>query len=118
MTASRSFSLFLGDFVRTLGHAPSRADPGTWMKKDEGREVCSRLSTHVEDFLTIGTSPKITMRKFEETFLIRTQEIDPGACLGSQWEANEKGKRKVHSESCAKEATKQLESRLGQEIRK
>ena len=27
-TASRSFSLFLGDFVRTLGRAPPRADLG------------------------------------------------------------------------------------------
>ena len=26
-TASISFSLFLGDFIRILGHTPSRADP-------------------------------------------------------------------------------------------
>ena len=81
-TVSRSFSLFLGDFIRTLGHLPSRADPDAWMKKDEGCEGCSHMSTHVDDFLIIGKNPEIIMRKFEKKFLIRTQEIDRGTCLG------------------------------------
>ena len=68
--------------------------------------------------MTIRTNPEIIMRKFEEKFLIRIQEIDPGACLGLQWEVNEKGKRKVHNETYIEEVIRQLENSLGKEIRK
>ena len=109
-TASRSFSLSLGDFIRTLGCVPSRPGPGAWMKKDEVHEGCSCAPTHVDDLLIIGTNPEITMRKFEETFLIRTQEIDPEVCLGLKWEVDEKGKRKAHNETFTKEAIRQLKN--------
>ena len=88
------------------------------MKKDEGCEGYSHTHAHVDNFLIIGISPEITMRKFEEKFLIRTQEIDPGACLGLQWEVDKKGKRKVHNDSHIKKVIRQLENRLDQEIRK
>ena len=71
--ASRSFVSLLGDFIRTLGCVPSRDDPDTWMKKDEGYEGYSHTHAHADDFLIIRISPEITMRKFEEKFLIRTQ---------------------------------------------
>ena len=72
----------------------------------------------MDDFLIIRKNPEITMRKFEEKFSIRTQEIDPGAHLGLQWEVDEKGKRKSHNDTRVKEAIRQLESMLGQETRK
>ena len=58
------------------------------------------------------------MNKFKETFLIITQDIDPAACLGLQWEFSDKGKRKAHNETCTKELISQLEKKLGQEIYK
>ena len=88
------------------------------MKKDKGHEGFSCVPTNMDDFLIVGTNPEVAMGNFEEKFLVRTQEIGPGACLGSQWKVDEKGKRKVHSGICIKEATRQLESRLGQRIRK
>ena len=83
-TASRAFSLHLGDFMRSLGHVTSRSDSDIWMKKDDGHKECSCVSTRVDDFLIIGTNAEPIMKKLEEKFLIRTQEIDPKACLGLQ----------------------------------
>ena len=48
------------------------------------------MSAHVDNFLIIGNDPEAMTRKFVEKFLIRTQCINPGACLGLQWEDSEK----------------------------
>ena len=52
-TASRSFTLCLGDFTRTLGHAPSRDDLDVWTKRDHNYDGRMLMSTHVCDFLII-----------------------------------------------------------------
>ena len=60
------------------------ADLDVWTKKDDGREGYSCASAHADDFPIIGTNLELTMKKFEEKLLMRTQDIDPLSCLGLQ----------------------------------
>ena len=63
-TVSRAFSLLFGDFIRSQGCAPSRAGPGSLLKKGEGREGFAFMPTGVGDFLILGASPEPLMKKF------------------------------------------------------
>ena len=118
VTASRSFALCLGDFIRTLGLFPTRADPGTHTKKDPNYEGFSCASTHVDDFLIIGTDLESIIEKFKEKFDIVHEEVNPTSYLGSQWECSALNKRKIHNEKHAKEAIGQLEKDLGIQLKK
>ena len=84
------------------------------MKKNDGCEVHSCISVHIDDFIIAGNNQELMMRKFEEKFLIRTQKTDLEACLVVQWEVSEKDKRKVHNKNCIKEVIMQLEKKLRQ----
>ena len=117
-TASRSFALCLGDFIRTLGYVPSRADPETWIKKDDNYDGYSFMSAHVDDFLIIGTDPEPVMNAFKDEFDIRNDELNPSAYLVLEWEGSELGKTKIHKQKHIKEAMSQIESSLGAQIKK
>ena len=91
-TASRSFVLCLGDFIRTLGLVPTRADSDVWIKKDPNYEEHSCTSIHFDDFLIIGTDLEPTIESFNKRFITRDDEINPTSCLGFQWECSELGK--------------------------
>ena len=50
-----SFTLCLGDFIRTLGCVTSRFDAEMWMKNDPNCDDHSFMSIHVDDFAMIRT---------------------------------------------------------------
>ena len=81
-TRSRSFALYLGDFIRALGFIPTREDPDTWIKKNPNHDGCHRASTHVDDFLIIGTDLEPIMEGFKNNFEMRHEEVNPTSYLG------------------------------------
>ena len=66
--SSRSFALCLGDFIRTLGCVPSRADPDTWMKNYPNCDGLSFITTHVNYFLIIGIDPETIIEVLRSEF--------------------------------------------------
>ena len=102
----------------TLGFAPARADPDMLIKKDPGHKMHSCTSTHVDDFLIIGTNKEPIMEAFKKKFDMRHEEINPTSYLRLQWKHSELGKCKIHNEKCIKEAIFQVEKYLGIQLKK
>ena len=102
VTALRSWLLYLGDFMRSIGCVLTRADLGIWIKKDSNYNGYCYISTHADDFLIIGTDPESVMKAFKDKFEIRNDKINPAMYLGIEWQWTELGKTKVYSKNMLK----------------
>ena len=106
-TASRSWSLYFGDFIRSLGHVHTREDLDVQIKKKDDQPIrivgelsdevnqntcgkshgdvqCSYILTYVDDFLIIDSNLELIMDKFKEQLNIRNVELNPSSYLGFQ----------------------------------
>ena len=96
-TASRSFVLHVGNFIRTLGCVLSRADLDTWIKKDPNYDAHTFILIHVDNVLIIGTDPAPVMEAFDENFDVRHDELNPTSHLGLEWVTSKIVKTKIHN---------------------
>ena len=76
------------------------------------------MSTHVDDFLVIGTNPDPIIEAFKKNFDMMHEEINTTSYLGLQWEHSELGSSKIHNEKHSKETISQVEKCLGIKLKK
>ena len=72
-----------GDFIRSLGFRPTRADQNVWYKVERKTRKMTYISTYVDDFMIIGMDPGGYMESFKRRFMIRNIETDPSEYLGT-----------------------------------
>ena len=82
-TASRSFHEFFGDFLRSLGFEPSRADQDLWIRKSEHYNGYEYIATHVDDIIIAAKKPVEIMSQIEQHFKVRDVTDSPSYYLGN-----------------------------------
>ena len=85
-TALRLWSLYLRDFIQSIGYVSTRADLDIWIKKDSNYNRYCYISTHINNFLIIGTDQESVMKAFKDKFEIGNDKINPTIYLGMEWQ--------------------------------
>ena len=91
-TPARRWQLMMGDFIKSLGFKPTRADHNVWYNVEKCEKTITYISTYVDDFMIIGLGPSKYMDRFKEESVIRHIKKDPTEYLGTQWSNTMNGK--------------------------
>lgn len=70
----------MGDTLRDLGFAPTRANLDVWVKLSDNKSHYEYIATHVDDIMIASNDPMAYINKLKDIYPLRNVEIDPEFC--------------------------------------
>ncbi len=102
--------------LHTLGFQPTRFDNDVWIKRRFDGSGYDYISTYVDDFLITAQDPWIYMKRLQEIYVIKEPKI-PDVYLGATYTGDPSGNWSINAKQYIRESIRQIEQRLGIQIR-
>jgi hypothetical protein len=77
-SSGAAFRAHLAETLDAMGCRPSHADPDVWLRpavKPDGTKHCEHTLCHVDDVLCMSHDPKKSMKRIQEDFKLKDDEI-------------------------------------------